>query len=109
MTIEALNADQTDALQEVVNIAMGQAGDRLARTLNVFVELSVPRIRLVHVSEVMRTVREMIPNTSLVSAVRQAFFDALRGEAVVIYAVAGCKDLAILMGYDDKLSALEEQ
>ena len=109
MTIAALNADQTDALQEVVNIAMGQAGDRLARTLDVFVELSVPRIRLVHVSEVIRTVREMISNTSLVSAVRQAFFDELRGEAVVIYDNAGCKDLANLMGYNDELSPLEEQ
>lgn len=109
MTISALNADQTDALQEVVNIAMGQAGDRLAQTLNVFVELSVPRIRLVCVSEVVRTVREMISNTSLVSAVRQAFFDELRGEAVVIYDNAGCKDLANLMGYDDELSTLEEQ
>lgn len=109
MTITALNADQTDALQEVVNIAMGQAGDRLARTLDVFVELSVPRIRLVHVSEVIRTVREMISNTSLVSAVRQAFFDELRGEAVVIYDNAGCKDLSNLMGYNDELSTLEEQ
>ena len=62
MTISPLNADQTDALQEVVNIAMGQAGDRLARTLNVFVELSVPRIRLVHVAEVISTVRGMIAN-----------------------------------------------
>lgn len=109
MTISPLTADQSDALQEVVNIAMGQAGDRLARTLDVFVELSVPRIRLVHVSEVIHIVQEMISNTSLVSAVRQAFFDELRGEAMVIYDDMGCKDLANLMGYDDELSALEEQ
>ena len=33
--------DQTDALQEVTNIAMGQAGSSLANILGVFVNLSV--------------------------------------------------------------------
>ena len=43
----ALTEDQRDCLQEVVNVAMGQAGDSLARFLEVFIHLSVPRIRQV--------------------------------------------------------------
>ena len=41
----ALSEDQRDCLQEVVNVAMGQAGDSLARFLEVFIQLSVPRIQ----------------------------------------------------------------
>lgn len=105
----ALTSDHSDTLQEVVNIAMGQAGDRLARTLDVFVELSVPRIRVVDVHQIILTVKSMISNTGCVTAVRQAFFDQLRGEAIVIFGDAGCRDLSIIMGYENQLSPAEQQ
>ena len=60
MSIQPYTEDQNDALQEVVNIAMGQAGDSLARILGNFVELSVPRIRLVTVNDVIKTVTGMV-------------------------------------------------
>ena len=109
MSIAPLTTDQSDALQEVVNIAMGQAGDRLARTLDVFVELSVPRIRLVHVSEIVKTVRAMVNDREAITAVRQSFYDHLCGEAIVLFGASGCLDLAVLMGYATDLDALGEQ
>lgn len=109
MSIAPLTSDQTDALQEIVNIAMGQAGDRLARTLDVFVELSVPRIRLVHVSEIVKTVYSMVDDREVVTAVRQSFYDNLSGEAIVLFGSSGCLDLAVLMGYASELSASGEQ
>ncbi len=42
--------DQRDCLQEIVNVAMGQAGDSLARLLEVFVTLSVPKIQTLLIS-----------------------------------------------------------
>jgi hypothetical protein len=33
MKTQSLSTDQSDTLQEIVNIAMGQAGDSLARVL----------------------------------------------------------------------------
>lgn len=109
MSIAPLTTDQSDTLQEVVNIAMGQAGDRLARTLDVFVELSVPRIRLVHVSEIVKTVRAMISDRETITAVRQSFYDQLRGEAIVLFGASGCLDLAVLMGYSSELDTIGEQ
>lgn len=109
MKIEPYTEDQRDALQEVLNIAMGQAGDSLARILDSFVELSVPRIRLVEVTEVCNTVLEMVGHNEEVTAVRQAFFNHLRGEAIVVFGQNGCKDLADLMGYDEELDAKAEQ
>lgn len=109
MSIAPLTTDQADTLQEVVNIAMGQAGDRLARTLDVFVELSVPRIRLVHVSEIVKTVHAMISDRETITAVRQSFYDQLRGEAIVLFGSSGCLDLAVLMGYASDLDTIGEQ
>ncbi|MEW6613429.1 MAG: hypothetical protein AB1409_11880, partial [Pseudomonadota bacterium] len=107
--IMPLTEAQTDALQEVANVAMGQAGNSLARILDVFVCLSVPRIRLVTATEVLDAVLEMVGSDTVVSAARQAFYNHLRGEAVVIFGQAGCRDLAVLMGYDEQLDANSEQ
>jgi len=46
--------EQTDALREIVNVAMGQAANSLARVLDAFVQLPVPRVRLVHASSFTR-------------------------------------------------------
>lgn len=82
-----LTQDQSDTLQEIVNIGMRQAGDSLARILDVFVELSVPRIRLVTVSDVIDSISDMINSNAEVSVAHQAFsgHGKLRGEAIVIF------------------------
>lgn len=108
MSILHFTDEQRDALQEVLNIAMGQAGDSLARILDTFISLSVPRIRLVNVDEVAMAVIDMVGIRTEVTAVRQAFFDDLRGEAIVIYGQRGCKDLADLMGYPTKMDPATE-
>lgn len=41
-----------DALQEVANIAMGQAGDLLARLLNLFVQLPIPKVSTLASSDI---------------------------------------------------------
>lgn len=109
MTIIPLTPDQTDALQEVVNIAMGQAGASLAQILDHFVHLSIPKIRVIQVSDVGNSVIDMVGHNSEMTAVRQAFYNQLRGEAIVLFGQNGCKDLADLMGYDQKLNTEEEQ
>lgn len=110
MTVSSLSSDQTDVLQEITNIAMGQAGDTLARVLNTFVTLSVPRIQLVEVTAIAKTLSTLAPDVHLVSAVRQPFSDRkLRGEAMVIFSDQGCNDLADLMGYEGILTDQTER
>lgn len=96
----ALSEDQRDALQELTNIAMGQAGASLATLLDEFVDLSIPRIRVVEVKDFSSALGELVGDTD-VSAVRQSFQGYLRGEALVIFTEPGCRALADLMGYDD--------
>ena len=98
-----LNQDQLEALQEIVNIGMGLAGDSLARILKTFVELSIPRIRLVEAKDVNTEIEKLVGEKAVVTGVRQAFFSYWRGEAITIYDQNGCNELASLMGYTDDL------
>ena len=101
MKIEAYTEDQRDALQEITNIAMGQAGSSLAQVLDAFVVLSVPRVRIVDVEHVPEAMREMVEEHELITSTRQAFYNKLRGEALVIFDRRGCNDLADLMGHEE--------
>jgi len=104
-----LTQDQRDALQEVTNIGMGQAGAALADLLGAFVTLSVPRIQLVEVSELGKSLRTMVGDHREVTAVRQSFQSDISGEAVVIYGPNGCKELWDLMGYEQDASEEESR
>lgn len=110
----ALSEDQRDCLQELVNVAMGQAGDSLARLLEVFVHLSVPRIQVVAKSEVTPALSKLLGHRNLVSAVRQGFhsqFDHsdVRGEAIVVFGDTSFKELADLLAYEDEINANAEK
>lgn len=109
MPTKYFTADEQDALQEVVNIAMGQAGDSLARILDSFVHLSIPKIRVIEAADVGKAVLETVGQNYEVSAVRQAFYDSLRGEAITLFTLNGCKDIADLMGYEGELNVVAEQ
>lgn len=98
-----LTEDQNEALQEIINIGMGLAGDSLARILKTFVELSIPRIRLIHVKDVNKEIEKLVGEKAIVTGVRQAFFSYWRGEAITIYDQNGCNELASLMGYTDDM------
>ncbi|SBT05316.1 putative CheC, inhibitor of MCP methylation [Candidatus Accumulibacter aalborgensis] len=100
MTTSFISDDQREALQEVTNIGMGQAGALLARVLGEFVELSVPQIRTLQAAEIPAALGELVGG-GIASAVRQAFLGDLRGEAIVVFAEHSAHDLAELLGYED--------
>jgi chemotaxis protein CheC len=93
--------EQRDALAELVNIGMGQAGDSLARLFDTFIHLSIPRIELVEPRDVTRAIATLIGEPGSVVAVRQAFSSRIRGEALAIYPVGGCDAVADLVTYPD--------
>lgn len=88
-----LGEDQRDALQEIANIGMGQAGARLAALLGTFVTLSVPRISLVEVTALGEMLRNFADDSQRLTAVRQAFSSQVKGEAMALYDSAGTAEL----------------
>lgn len=111
----SLTEDQRDCLQEVVNVAMGRAGDSLARFLEVFINLSVPRIRLVAQQQLIGELEQMVGGANVpVSGVSQGFFQqgdatGIRGEAIVVFTDSSFRELADLLAYDDSLTSESEQ
>ncbi|CAN7639035.1 chemotaxis protein CheC [Trinickia sp. LjRoot230] len=97
MREHALSEEQRDALQEIANLAMGQAATRLAQLLDTFIELSVPRVRVVRVEEAALTLREMTGIDEHVTAVRQGFRSDIKGEALVICRSSGVGNLCALV------------
>ncbi|WP_144113030.1 chemotaxis protein CheC [Paraburkholderia sp. BCC1886] len=107
MSEPVLNEDQRDALQEVANLAMGQAATRLARLLDAFIELSVPRVKVVAVAEAAAALREMTGIEDTVSAVRQGFRSDIKGEALVICRSDSIEELCALVSDPYASSAYE--
>lgn len=97
----AFNEEQRDALQEVANVGMGQAGARLAQLLGAFVALSVPRIRLIERAELPAAIEDMTSFTGTVTAVRQGFKSDINGEAVVIFDGEGMREIAAAFSGED--------
>ncbi|TBW56620.1 response regulator [Marinobacter halodurans] len=88
-------------LQEMSNVAMGQAADLLARLLDVFIKLPVPRVAMLAQSELVMALGAASERESY-SAVCQGFNGAgLAGEALLLFSDASFDDMARLLGYED--------
>jgi len=94
-----LSSDMRDCYQEIANVAMGRAGDLLARLLNVFVVLPIPNVNFIEVSELRMALKD-IENHESTSGVCQGFISAgISGEALLILNDSSFKDVASLMNY----------
>lgn len=98
-----LTSEQKEALQEIANIGMGQAGSSIAQVFDHFVQLSIPRIVILGPEDMAGALTRLV-DAGLITAVRQAFHGRMRGEAIVLYGEQRCNDLADLMGYEHTLN-----
>jgi len=105
---EQFNEDRGDALQEVVNIAMGQAGDSLSKLFDTFVELSIPKFHLCNVTELPQVLSKDEIYDESITVLRQPFSGKLRGEGITLFNNSGIKELAGLMGYEGEITSDNE-
>lgn len=95
-----LSEEQLEAMEELLNLGMGQAGAALSKMLNGFVRLNVPSISFIEPGDMARRSQDLMPGPR-VCAVRQGFHDALVGEAVNLYDPVYTSALAKLLGVGD--------
>lgn len=106
--VSELSVEMRDVLQELTNVAMGQAGNLLARLLNVFVKLPIPNVNLIEVSELHMALAS-VEQESSTSAVCQGFIGGgVSGEALLILNDSSFKDIARLMNYHGALTVKVE-
>ena len=101
---EQLDPDIRDIYQEITNVAMGQAGDLLARLLNVFVKLPIPNVNVLEVNELAMALRSIDQNAAT-SGICQGFIGGgISGEALLLLNDSSFKEIASLMNYEGDLT-----
>lgn len=103
VTPEESEVDYRDQYQEIANVAMGRAGDLLARMLEAFVVLPIPNVNILAVSELTMALNAVAEDDSI-SAVCQGYIGAgICGEALLLFHDSSFEDLANLMRYEGDL------
>lgn len=97
----AYDDTQIDSLQEVVNISMGQAGASLAKLFDTFIRLSIPNIHILNAQNILKKFEQLASPNQDRKAVRQAFYNGVRGEAIVVFHDTNFAHLAELVGLHD--------
>ncbi len=101
-TEEMITAEETDILQEIMNIAFGRAASDLAEYIDIFVILSVPYIKLLQASDLPPYINTEIMDYDKVSVVEQNFWGKFKGSAFLIFpAGTGKRIISLFDGGDD--------
>jgi len=98
--------EETDILQEIMNIAFGRAASDLAEYIDIFVILSVPYIKLLPSSELPPYIKSEIREYDKVSLVEQNFWGKFKGSAFLVFpADSGKKILSMFDGSEEYLES----
>ena len=95
-----LDEEQRDALQELLNISMGQAANSLAQLIETKIDISIPKISAVTPTQLYSLLFE----TKDAFYTRQSFLGDVHGEVMSVLSQAGLSEVATLMDYDEPLS-----
>lgn len=86
-----------DAFREVINVAMGQAAALLARVLGVFVQLPIPNVNILEVSELHMALADAQRGNGLTAVCQGYIGGGMCGEALLIFHDSEVADMAKLM------------
>ena len=95
-----LDEEQRDALQELLNISMGQAANSLAQLIETKIDISIPKITSVTPTQLYTLLFE----TQNAFYTRQSFLGDVHGEVMSVLSQSGLNEVASLMEYDAPLS-----
>lgn len=100
-----LDEDQKDALQELLNISMGQAANSLAQLIETKIDISIPKITTVTPNELYSLLFE----TTDSFYTRQSFLGDIHGEVMSVLSQSGLAEVAKLMDYEEPLDKEDVQ
>jgi chemotaxis protein CheY-P-specific phosphatase CheC len=98
-----IEVDFLDACREIANVAMGRAADLLARLLNAFIILPIPKVNMIEMSDLRMALKQVADDDTL-SAVCQGFIGSgIAGEALLVFNESSFEDIAELMKYKGEI------
>jgi len=83
--LDALSPLEKDALQEIMNIAFGQATADLSEVMNMYVTLTVPLINILKITEIHPYILDEISTEDDISMIRQFFSGKFSGSSILIF------------------------
>lgn len=105
---QPVEIDVRDGCREITNVAMGRAADLLARLLDVFVVLPIPRVDMLEWGDLRMTL-EHIGRSESAAGVCQGFIGGgVAGEALLIFHESSYTDLAELLRHKGKVDQSAE-
>ena len=82
---EIITKDETDLMQEIMNIAFGRAAADLAEYIDIFVLLSPPDVILLQASDLPAYINRELKDYDKVSVVEQSFWGKFKGNAYLFF------------------------
>ncbi|MCD6526757.1 MAG: chemotaxis protein CheC [Desulfuromonas sp.] len=104
---ELFTDEEKDILQEVMNIAFGQASADLAEVIDIFVILSVPEIHVLKGHQLPGYLCEELQSSGTVNIIEQGFLGKFSGQALLIFPTGAEKELLTLFNQDQELTTLD--
>jgi chemotaxis protein CheC len=95
------STEEKDILQEVMNIAFGQATAELAEVIDIFVILSVPNIKVVKGRDLPNYFINEMDGSNVVNLIEQNFLGKFSGQALLIFPSGAEKELIKLFNQDN--------
>jgi chemotaxis protein CheC len=99
-----LNAEEVEILQEIMNIAFGQAASDLAHVIDIHVVLSVPYIKILKATELPVYIKDEIKDISDISIIEQKFLGRFKGSALMVFPASAGRELIGLFGLEENNS-----
>ncbi len=104
----AVDVETADGYKEIANIAMGQAADLLARLLNAFVIMPVPRVRMLQPAELSLAIDRIVRHETSTGVCQGFIGSGIAGEALLIFTQSRYSDIAELLKYTGKIGVAEQ-
>ena len=101
-TKEMITTEETDTLQEIMNIAFGRAASDLAEYVDIFVILNPPLIKVLQAFDLPSYLNNEIKDYERVSVVEQNFWGKFKGNAFLVFPSGTGKRMISLFNNENK-------
>lgn len=99
MTLQ-LSPDQSDALKELINVGVGRAAGMLSQLVNTHIQLQVPDISALNMSDYSRKLEEIVAQK--LAIVRLGFEGAFSGMAKLVFPVDSANNLVAVISEEEE-------
>ncbi len=98
---QLFSEEEKEILQEIMNIAFGNATADLAEVIDIFILLSVPNVQVINVGEIPNYVTKKVDFAGETSIVSQHFWGDFRGSSIMVFPSRSGRDLISILSNDD--------